>query len=85
MYGPGDGQISVMLRMVRGVSPIVPTVGSGDQAFQPIWWEDLAKALAIVVERDDLGGQALDLAGAEVTCQNDLHRAHEPHHGTRRA
>ena len=46
VYGPGDGQISVMLRLVRGVSPIVPTVGSGDQTFQPIWWEDLAKALA---------------------------------------
>ena len=73
VYGPGDGQISVMLRLVRGVTPIVPTVGSGDQTFQPIWWEDLAKALAIVVERDDLGGQELDLAGGETTCQNDLH------------
>ena len=73
VYGPGDGQISVMLRLVRGVSPIVPKIGSGDQPFQPIWWEDLARALATVVERDDLAGQALDLAGAEVTCQNDLH------------
>jgi uncharacterized protein YbjT (DUF2867 family) len=73
VYGPGDGQISVMLRLVRGVSPIVPRVGSGDQPFQPVWWQDLARALAIVVERDDLGHQAIDLAGAEVTCQNDLH------------
>src|SRR5215217_6684034 len=73
VYGPGDGQISVMLRLVRGVSPIVPKIGSGDQSFQPIWWEGLARALAAVVEREDLGGQALDLAGDEVTCQNDLH------------
>jgi uncharacterized protein YbjT (DUF2867 family) len=73
VYGPGDGQISVMLRMVRGVSPIVPKVGAGDQSFQPIWWEDLAKALATVVERNNLGGRALDIAGTEVTCQNDLH------------
>lgn len=73
VYGPGDGQISVMLRLVRGVSPIVPKIGSGDQTFQPIWWEDLAAALATVVERDDLGGQALDIAGGEVTSQNDLH------------
>jgi uncharacterized protein YbjT (DUF2867 family) len=73
VYGPGDGQISVMLRLVRGVTPIVPTIGSGDQTFQPIWWEDLAEALATVVERDDLSGQGLDLAGEEVTCQNDLH------------
>jgi NADH dehydrogenase len=73
VYGPGDGQISVMLRLVRGVSPLVPRIGSGDQTFQPIWWEDLASALATVVERDDLGGEALDLAGREVTSQNDLH------------
>jgi uncharacterized protein YbjT (DUF2867 family) len=73
VYGPGDEQISVMLRLVRGVTPLVPTVGSGDQPFQPIWWEDLACALATVVERDDLAGRALDLAGAETTSQNDLH------------
>jgi NADH dehydrogenase len=73
VYGPGDGQISVMLRLVRGVSAIVPMIGSGDQPFQPIWWEDLARALAVVVERDDLARQALDLAGGQVTCQNDLH------------
>jgi uncharacterized protein YbjT (DUF2867 family) len=73
VYGPGDGQISVMLRLVRGVSPLVPKIGSGDQTFQPIWWEDLAAALATVAERDDLAGQSLDLAGAEITSQNDLH------------
>jgi uncharacterized protein YbjT (DUF2867 family) len=73
VYGPGDEQISVMLRLVRGVSPLVPKIGSGDQTFQPIWWEDLAGALATVVERADLAGQALDLAGGELTCQNDLH------------
>jgi uncharacterized protein YbjT (DUF2867 family) len=73
VYGPGDEQISVMLRLVRGVSPFVPTIGSGDQTFQPIWWEDLARALGTVVERNDLAGQTLDLAGPERTSQNDLH------------
>ena len=74
VYGPGDGQISVMLRLVRGVTSLVPRIGTGDQTFQPIWWEDLAAALATVVERDDLAGQALDLAGGEITSQNDLHQ-----------
>jgi NADH dehydrogenase len=73
VYGPGDEQISVMLRLVRGVTPLVPTIGSGDQPFQPIWWEDLARALAMVVERDDLADEVLELAGPETTCQNDLH------------
>ncbi len=72
VYGPGDEQISLLLRMVRSPSPIIPKIGDGDQAFQPIWWEDCAKALATVVERTDLVDRELDLAGPEVTCQNDL-------------
>ncbi len=72
VYGPGDEQISMLLRMVRGASPIVPKIGDGEQPFQPIWWEDAAFALAEVVERDDLANQELDLAGAETTSQNDL-------------
>jgi nucleoside-diphosphate-sugar epimerase len=72
VYGPGDEQISVLLRLVRGPSPIVPKVGDGQQTFQPLWWEDAASALAQVVERSDLAGQDLDLAGTDVTSQNDL-------------
>ena len=72
VYGPGDEQISVLLRLVRGPSPLVPKIGDGDQPFQPLWWEDAAVALADVMERDDLSGRELDLAGKETTSQNDL-------------
>lgn len=72
VYGPGDEQISVLLRMVRSPSPVVPKIGDGDQPFQPLWWEDAAVSLADVVEREDLGGRELDIAGVEVTSQNDL-------------
>jgi NADH dehydrogenase len=72
VYGPGDEQISMLLKMVRSPSPVVPRIGGGDQPIQPIWWEDAARALASVVERSDLGGRELDIAGPEVTSQNDL-------------
>ncbi|MEO8334510.1 MAG: NAD-dependent epimerase/dehydratase family protein [bacterium] len=72
VYGPGDEQISMLLRLVRGASRIVPKIGDGEQPFQPIWWEDAAFALAEVVERVDLAHQELDLAGVEQTSQNDL-------------
>lgn len=72
VYGPGDGQLSLLLRLVRGPSPIVPRVGDGRQPLQPIWWTDCAHALSIVVERADLAGRELDIAGSEVTSQNDL-------------
>lgn len=72
VYGPGDEQISLLLRMVRSPSPVVPRIGDGDQPIQPIWWEDCANALATVVERPDLARRELDLAGRELTSQNDL-------------
>lgn len=72
VYGPGDEQISLLLRMVRSPSPVIPRIGDGDQPIQPVWWEDVAIALANVVERTDLGGRELDIAGPELTSQNDL-------------
>jgi len=72
VYGPGDEQISLLLRMVRSPSPVIPRIGAGDQPIQPVWWEDVATALANIVERTDLGGRELDIAGPELTSQNDL-------------
>lgn len=72
VYGPGDEQISLLLRMVRSPSPVIPRIGDGDQPIQPVWWEDVATALVNIVERTDLGGRELDIAGPELTSQNDL-------------
>lgn len=71
VYGPGDGQISLLLRMVRTL-PVIPALGGGDHRFQPIWHEDAAEVLARAVERVDLVGRELDVAGAEITSQSDL-------------
>lgn len=73
VFGPGDEQISLLLRMVRTL-PTLPVIGDGDQRFQPIWHEDLAEVLALAVERADLQGRELEVAGGELTSQNDLIR-----------
>lgn len=71
VYGPGDDEISLLLRMIRTL-PAVPMIGNGDTEFQPIWHADLGEALAMAVERSDLHGKALDIAGPERTTQKDL-------------
>ncbi len=71
VYGPGDEVVSRILKMVR-MLPAVPVIDSGDQEFQPIWHEDLAKILAAVVERPDVAGQTLEAAGPEITTMNDV-------------
>ena len=71
VYGPGDDEISLLLRMVRTM-PVIPVIGGGDAKFQPIYAGDLGKALALAVERKDVVERALDVAGIEETSQNDL-------------
>jgi len=71
VYGPGDAHLSVLLQMIRTL-PVIPTIGDGNQQFQPIWHEDLAEALVLAIERDDVRCRALDIAGPELTSQNDL-------------
>lgn len=66
VYGPGDEVISLLLKMVRAM-PVVPTIGRGDQPFQPVWHEDLGLALARAVERETPRGVALPLSGPDVT------------------
>lgn len=71
VYGPGDEVISLLLKMVRSL-PALPTIGGGNQEFQPIWGEDLGEALAVATERTDLRGQVLEVAGPERTTTSEL-------------
>lgn len=71
VYGPGDEVISTMLKMIRAL-PVIPVIDNGDQEFQPIWYEDLAKVLAITLDHNDLQGAILEAAGAEITSMNDV-------------
>jgi len=71
VYGPGDEVLSRLLKMVRSL-PAIPVIDDGEQPFQPIWHEDLSRAIVTVVERNDLQTQTLELAGAETTSMNDV-------------
>jgi NADH dehydrogenase len=50
----------------------VPVIAGGDQPFQPVWTDDVGEALAEAVERADLAGRTLDVAGPERTTMHDL-------------
>jgi uncharacterized protein YbjT (DUF2867 family) len=70
VYGPGDEVISTILKMVR-ILPAMPVVDSGEQPFQPIWYMDLGKVTAAVIERD-MAGETLEVSGPDVTSVNDI-------------
>jgi uncharacterized protein YbjT (DUF2867 family) len=70
VVGPGDETLSVLLRMIR-ILPAVPVIDDGDQPFQPVWHEDLAWAIGESVQRTDLAGRVLRIAGEDVITVNE--------------
>lgn len=65
VYGPGDGFISMLAKMIR-LSPILPIPGHGRHRLQPVFVEDLAAA-AVAVVTDDRGiGRTIDITGPEI-------------------
>jgi uncharacterized protein YbjT (DUF2867 family) len=71
VYGPGDEVVSLLLKMVRSL-PALPVINGGSDRFQPVWVDDLSLAVASAVERSDLHGRTLELAGEEDTSIDDL-------------
>lgn len=71
VYGPGDEVISTLLKLIRTL-PAVPVVAGGEQRFQPVWFEDVGRAVAKAVEMPGLSGKTLELAGAEITTVNEV-------------
>ena len=71
VYGPGDKNLSLVLKMVRTL-PAIPVLDGGNQRFQPIWYEDLGKAIAAALDAPDVTGRALEVAGPDQASMNDL-------------
>lgn len=71
VYGPGDETISTLLKMVRSL-PAVPMVARGDQPFQPLWYCDFADVVQQVVDKRELSGETLEIAGPDTTTTDDI-------------
>ncbi len=71
VIGPRDQTTTLLLRMLR-LAPFVPLVHDGRRPLQPIWHEDLGRAIAATLEREDLASRVLPVAGPDVTTPRDL-------------
>jgi NADH dehydrogenase len=64
VYAPGEGALASLATMVRTL-PAVPLVDGGRMMLQPVWHEDLGRALARAVESPDAAASVLHVAGPE--------------------
>jgi NADH dehydrogenase len=71
VYGTGTDPISLLLILMRSL-PAVPTL-SDRHVVQPLWHQDLGRAVAAGVVRDARGVERLDLAGPDSVTYDELY------------
>ncbi len=71
MFGPGDEFLNTLAGLVR-TTPVVPVAGSGRNRFQPIAVADMARCLALTVDREDLKGKTVEIGGPDQLSYNEV-------------
>lgn len=65
IFGPEDEFVNVLARLVR-LSPVIyPLPGGGKARFQPVYVEDVARAIGVVLDRPDTESESFALGGPE--------------------
>ena len=65
IIGPEDGFFQRFARMAQ-LSPVLPLIGGGKTAFQPVLVTDVATAICNALTRDDVAGKTYELGGKQV-------------------
>lgn len=61
-YGPGDKALNKIAAIAR-MSPVVPILGASPQLVQPVFVDDIAEAVARIVEVEAAWGQTFEIGG----------------------
>lgn len=71
VFGADGGALPRLLRIAR-LAPITPVIGPGTQRIQPIWIDDVVRAVELAVPLDGPAGQTIELGGPDVVDWNEL-------------
>ncbi len=82
VYGPEDRALNVFVWCSRFL-PAIPVVGDGSQRLQPVFVEDVARAIAQAARPGGLSG-TFEIGGPEVLSMNEVLRTMLAVRGTRR-
>jgi len=65
LFGRRDRFLNLIASLAAWSWPLVWLPGGGRVAMQPLWVEDLARCLVAILDRSDLAGKTLEVAGEE--------------------
>jgi uncharacterized protein YbjT (DUF2867 family) len=74
MFGGDDAFLTAILRLLQQF-PVFPMFGRGRTRLQPAFVEDIAEAVARVIQRDETRAKTFECAGPEVYSYEELLRA----------
>ena len=78
----GDGGALSQFARIARLAPVTPVIGKGTQRLQPIWADDLARAVTLAVRRDN--NILVELGGPDVVDWNEFWSRLKAALGTRR-
>ena len=73
MFGPDDAFLNTLIKLLRRL-PVYPMFGRGESRLQPADAEDVAEAVARVVQRSETGPQTVECGGPRVYSYEELLR-----------
>ena len=71
MFGPGDALFGTLAQLARRL-PMLPLIGGGHTRLQPVYVEDVAEAIALMLTDSSSAGRTYELAGPRVYTLREL-------------
>ncbi len=74
IFGPGDGFVTLLARLIRLSPVVIPVIGSGETRFMPVGVLDVARVFADALEKPEASGRAFEVGGPDVLTMNQMIR-----------
>lgn len=71
VFGPEDDFFNRFAALAK-ISPVLPLIGGGDTKFQPVYVDDVARAVLMAAKGEAKSGTIYELGGPEVSSFKDL-------------
>ncbi|HET7453480.1 MAG TPA: complex I NDUFA9 subunit family protein [Thermoanaerobaculia bacterium] len=74
IFGPGDGFVTLLAKIVRANPGFIPVIGRGTVRFMPVSVRDVARVFADAIEKPETAGRTFEVGGPETLTLNDIYR-----------
>jgi uncharacterized protein YbjT (DUF2867 family) len=74
IFGPGDGFVTLLARIVRSSPLMIPVIGRGETKFMPVSVRDVARLFADALEKPAASRRSFEVGGSAVLTMNEIVR-----------